>query len=134
MYSTEHIFSPLDREHGVPTEFTVGPDRHENALPSTYIKSHVLSQNPRRISILRKPVPVYDKLPMTDSFLSTQTETVTEMEKEKVEVAAAVNRGWRFYGAFACLALLNLVCAIDATILSVALPVISPQFSQLSSC
>jgi hypothetical protein len=32
-------------------------------------------------------------------------------------------RGWRFYGTFACLALLNLVCAIDATILAVALPV-----------
>jgi hypothetical protein len=118
----------------VSTEFTVGPDRHENALPSISIKSHAPSRNPQRISILRKPVPVYDKLPMTDSFVSTQTETVTEMEKEKVEVAAAVNRGWRFYGAFACLALLNLICAIDATILSVALPVISPQFSELAPC
>lgn len=32
-------------------------------------------------------------------------------------------RGWRFYGTFASLGLLNFVCAIDATILSVALPV-----------
>ena len=32
-------------------------------------------------------------------------------------------RVWRFYGTFACLALLNLICAIDATILAVALPV-----------
>lgn len=37
--------------------------------------------------------------------------------------ATFTRRGWRFYGSFACLALLNLVCAIDATVLSVALPV-----------
>jgi hypothetical protein len=30
---------------------------------------------------------------------------------------------WRFYASFGCLCLVNLVCAIDATILSVALPV-----------
>lgn len=42
-------------------------------------------------------------------------EEIEEQEKEK--------RGWRFYGAFGCLACLNLICAIDATILSVALPV-----------
>ncbi|RDL36552.1 MFS general substrate transporter [Venustampulla echinocandica] len=34
-------------------------------------------------------------------------------------------RSWRFYGTFACLALLNFICAIDATILSVALPTIA---------
>ncbi|KAI9649271.1 hypothetical protein NHQ30_001841 [Ciborinia camelliae] len=34
-------------------------------------------------------------------------------------------RGWRFFGSFACLAILNFVCAIDATILSVALPTIA---------
>lgn len=32
-------------------------------------------------------------------------------------------RGWRFYGTFVSLAILNFVCAVDATILSVALPV-----------
>jgi hypothetical protein len=35
----------------------------------------------------------------------------------------SVKRNWRFYGTFGTLALLNLICAIDATILSVALPV-----------
>jgi hypothetical protein len=30
---------------------------------------------------------------------------------------------WRFLAAFGCLSLINLMCAIDATILSVALPV-----------
>jgi hypothetical protein len=34
-----------------------------------------------------------------------------------------VKRGWRFHGTFGTLALLNFICAIDATILSVALPV-----------
>ncbi|KAF7870620.1 hypothetical protein EAF04_004364 [Stromatinia cepivora] len=34
-------------------------------------------------------------------------------------------RGWRFFGSFACLAILNLVCAVDVTILSVALPTIA---------
>lgn len=33
--------------------------------------------------------------------------------------------GWRFLTAFACLCLVNLVCAIDATIVAVALPVSS---------
>jgi hypothetical protein len=35
----------------------------------------------------------------------------------------SAKRNWRFYGTFGTLALLNLICAIDATILSVALPV-----------
>jgi hypothetical protein len=35
----------------------------------------------------------------------------------------SVKGGWRFNGTFGTLALLNLICAIDATILSVALPV-----------
>jgi len=32
-------------------------------------------------------------------------------------------RGWRFYAAFGCLCIISLVCALDATSLSVALPV-----------
>lgn len=42
-------------------------------------------------------------------------------------------RSWRFYGTFACLALLNLICAVDATILSVAIPV-SPPLLRLNTC
>ena len=42
----------------------------------------------------------------------------------EVEVGGqTAKRNWRFYGTFGTLALLNLICAIDATILSVALPV-----------
>ncbi|KAI9871250.1 MAG: hypothetical protein M1830_003143, partial [Pleopsidium flavum] len=33
--------------------------------------------------------------------------------------------GWRFYAAFGCLCTINLVCALDATSLSVALPTIA---------
>jgi hypothetical protein len=48
-------------------------------------------------------------------------DNISEMQKEEQPVS--VKRGWRFYGTFGTLALLNLICAIDATILSVALPV-----------
>lgn len=51
------------------------------------------------------------------------TKDTTEGEKDLQIVNVKAVRGWRFYGTFACLALLNLICAIDATILSVALPV-----------
>jgi len=44
-------------------------------------------------------------------------------ENTEEEVNGPEKRGWRFFGTFACLALLNLICAIDGTILSVALPV-----------
>ncbi|PMD57931.1 MFS general substrate transporter [Hyaloscypha bicolor E] len=45
--------------------------------------------------------------------------------REAVPDSKKPGRGWRFYGTFACLALLNLICAIDATILAVALPTIA---------
>jgi hypothetical protein len=50
-----------------------------------------------------------------------QIHDISEMQKEEQPVS--VKRGWRFHGTFGTLALLNLICAIDATILSVALPV-----------
>ena len=49
-----------------------------------------------------------------------QTNEYFEMEEEQY---VSTKRNWRFYGTFGTLALLNLICAIDATILSVALPV-----------
>ena len=45
---------------------------------------------------------------------------------EKSEQPVPVRRGWKFYGTFATLAILNFICAIDATILAVALPVGDP--------
>jgi uncharacterized membrane protein YhaH (DUF805 family) len=58
--------------------------------------------------------------------MSVETDNDSVMEtknREAVPDPKKPGRGWRFYGTFACLALLNLICAIDATILAVALPV-----------
>lgn len=56
---------------------------------------------------------------------SIPTRSVSHIAKYKTEVEQhRLKRGWRSYGTFACLAFLNFACAIDATILSVALPVI----------
>lgn len=61
----------------------------------------------------------------TNSF-DTQYSKCDTIEEEKEEVVVT-KRGWRFYGTFFCLAIVNLVCALDATILSVALPVSRPR-------
>ena len=53
--------------------------------------------------------------------VSQSQEPVEDAHSPKAPVAQ--KRGWMFLGTFACLALLNFICAIDATILSVALPV-----------
>ena len=52
--------------------------------------------------------------------LETGNSSVMEVREEE---QATPRRGWRFFGTFGCLALLNLICAVDATILAVALPV-----------
>lgn len=60
--------------------------------------------------------------------MSVETDNDSVMEtknREAVPDSKKPGRGWRFYGTFACLALLNLICAIDATILAVALPTIA---------
>jgi hypothetical protein len=46
---------------------------------------------------------------------------ISKMQKE--EQTLSVRRGWRFYRTFGTLALLNLIYAINATILLVALPI-----------
>jgi hypothetical protein len=50
-----------------------------------------------------------------------QIDDISEMQKEEQPVS--VKKGWRFYGIFGTLAFLNLICAIDAIILLVALPI-----------
>ena len=60
---------------------------------------------------------LYSKLLQT--LFTMQPDDYFEMEVGE----QSVKRNWRFYGTFGTLALLNLICAIDATILSVALPV-----------
>ncbi|KAI9675663.1 MAG: hypothetical protein M1817_001030 [Caeruleum heppii] len=44
-------------------------------------------------------------------------------------VLAASKTSWRFYAAFACLCLVNFVCALDATSLSVALPMVAEKLN-----
>jgi hypothetical protein len=104
------------------------------ALPleaSNYIKQDVSAPSPRRSSDHSSTSTHMNSEPLYETSISSimhennSSANTSVMEKEEVpvEVVEVKKRGWRFYGTFACLALLNLVCAIDATILSVALPV-----------
>jgi hypothetical protein len=55
---------------------------------------------------------------------SMTTSTTSVTEKSTRDTQSHVSKGdWHFLAAFGCLSLINLMCAIDATILSVALPV-----------
>jgi hypothetical protein len=55
---------------------------------------------------------------------SPTTSTTSVLEKSTLVTQSHVSKGdWHFLAAFGCLSLINLMCAIDATILSVALPV-----------
>jgi len=71
-------------------------------------------------SIPRKPLPNYQKLlghPQTQSFDSVETiqSQISQQscfEEKESSRDDGVKRTWRFYGTFACLALLNFICAI----------------------
>jgi hypothetical protein len=55
---------------------------------------------------------------------SPTTSTTSVLGKSTLDTQSHVSKGdWHFLAAFGCLSLINLMCAIDATILSVALPV-----------
>jgi hypothetical protein len=134
MNTNEQLFSPLDGDVSLQTRFGDSTGLISPILSPTYKHYDAAYQyrspgpGARKDSIPRKPVPgSYAKLhghAHTDSFNTMLTDnTFTTIEEEKREQDVVVKRGWRFYGTFACLALLNLICAIDATILSVALPV-----------
>jgi hypothetical protein len=78
-------------------------------------------------------VPKYEKsssrtiisaVPVPAALSRTLSHSSIEYTKsEDPEGLSANNVTWRFLAAFGCLCVINLVCAIDATILSVALPV-----------
>lgn len=61
--------------------------------------------------------------------LPPDSETTSTIEPEKDLVVAneegELKKTWRFYAAFASLCLVNLVCALDATSLAVALPTVA---------
>lgn len=132
-YSTENLFSPLDGDIGVVAHFEFRSNEGEQYVQPKYKRPYPPPQAsqrtsiprkpvPKRPVIPRKPVPVYDRIPSFNSSELTM-ETTKHFDTEKAKVLVKEKRGWRFYGTFACLAILNLICAIDATILAVALPV-----------
>lgn len=117
MYTIEDI-SPLDAEVCVSTRNGNGSSQSSSA-PETYIEA----PPSRGTTESKKSVSSQG---VSDTTNSSTPYTMSEFEKDMVvKETEVVKRGWRFYGTFACLALLNLICAIDATILSVALPVSS---------
>jgi hypothetical protein len=66
---------------------------------------------------------------------SMTTSPISFTEKGTLDTKSHASKGdWHFLAVFACLSLINLMCAIDATILSVALPVRhTPGSAMLSS-
>ncbi|OCK80468.1 MFS general substrate transporter [Lepidopterella palustris CBS 459.81] len=51
--------------------------------------------------------------------------TSSNVESLKKQLPPPTQPGWRFYAAFGCLCVVNLVCALDATSLAVALPIVA---------
>jgi len=113
MYSIGDMFSPLDT-----VRFEDGSSQH---VPSVYSQTFPRTS----FSMLKSSSSFSEVFGNTESVVSTSySNSMSEIKKEiVVKDAELLRRGWRFYGTFACLALLNLICAIDATILAVALPV-----------
>lgn len=84
-------------------------------------------------SLPRKSPPFYAKIHThIDSFVMMQANNNCAMQNEEQSIPA--KRPWRFYGAFATLALLNLICAINVTVLLVALPVSDSSNSHYAIC
>jgi len=132
MYSQENIFSPLNGDVSLQNRFAFDfeKDGAGNAFESTPLSPHsqfsveadAQYKSIRRYSVARKPLPVYKQVNKNhNESLSAMQADESSMENDTKTVP--VKRGWRFYGTFATLALVNLICAIDATILSVALQV-----------
>jgi hypothetical protein len=59
--------------------------------------------------------------PVPQQDMSVRDSTITV--EDKPLASTPIKLGWRFIGVFFALCVVNLVCAIDATILAVALPV-----------
>lgn len=78
-----------------------------NALQNHFQKQKCSKQNAASL------VPQQD--------VSVRDSTITL--EDKPLAPPATKFGWRFIGVFFALCVVNLVCAIDATILAVALPV-----------
>jgi hypothetical protein len=60
--------------------------------------------------------------PLKEDITLTSTE-IKYFDRPVPSGLASTSPGWRFHAAFGCLCLVNLVCALDATSLAVAIPV-----------
>ena len=129
----EVIFSPLDGDISLQTPLSdksglISPRESPAYLYMQNETEYMSPVRPRAMSIPRKALPNYERLngpvhtQSFDTFKTTSSYTTLLAEKAE-ERDVVTKRGWRFYGTFGSLALLNFICAIDATILSVALPV-----------
>lgn len=76
----------------------------------------------------------FDEVSTSDKSYTSSMTRVTTPAVGEIRAPCTINArpspppkksrlGWRFYAAFGCLCIINLVCALDATSLSVALPV-----------
>lgn len=123
--SNIELFSPLDADVSLHPQFSEAFGLISSIDSTNHEYNASFHQpRPRANSIPRKPLPQYAQLkPHTHTNSFSSISTADTIEEEKLDEKSTEKRGWRFYGTFACLALLNFVCALDATILSVALPV-----------
>lgn len=130
-YSIGDIFSPLDGDISLLDRLALfEPEAYRSPSPNGMVPPPTDAfQRPRGASTTsssKKSVFTYNKLRVgstSSSNSSLKTDNKRDFDVGVVVEADVVKRGWRFFGTFACLAILNFICSIDATILSVALSV-----------
>jgi len=117
------ILAPRNRDVNLQIELS---DRTSLVAPRMPAYIHVRDDKleytspikPRTIP--RKPLPNYERLyghtqtPSLDSIKTFQSEISQQsyFNEEEESRDVGVERTWRFYGTFACLALVNFICAI----------------------
>ncbi|KAJ8066849.1 hypothetical protein OCU04_004231 [Sclerotinia nivalis] len=92
--------------------------------PEEYTSQYGRTSSPER-SLVENEESTITLSPPPEN-ISPESKSIDLKEPDMLPIEPdSKKRGWRFFGSFACLAILNLVCAVDATILSVALPTIA---------
>ena len=130
----EDVTTPLNINFGNESFLNIEPDETHSlpiepdslVEPHSFIQHNTSSSSSKYLS-LPEPGSIYGNhsshrhVDSTSTILTDNSSALPNRDVEKEP--QRTKRGWRFYGTFTCLALLNFTCAIDATILSVALPV-----------
>lgn len=78
------------------------------------LQSHFQETKPKRLDRAQTTLTPQRTMSIRDSTLTIEDKPLSP---------PPTKLGWRFVGIFFALCVINLVCAIDATILAVALPV-----------